>query len=162
MNSIYLPGNVTSFGFGAFYGCKTLAGITLSEGMRFRQDVFNDCPELNVCIKGTLMDALKFTETKAVIASDMIFGLFYTPEDKRLAAKGFLSKPQLYKNELIAADNMKYVISQRKKLLPEILYVVVYLPAYVYDLHMLLLLLFPHLKTPIKNAMRFFLIAFFY
>lgn len=123
LTSVTLPDSLTSIDDWAFDGCLNLMNITLpSKLLSIGYEVFRECKKLEVFISGNpSFEEAAFSYVKKIIAPNISLSEFLTIKEKRAAARGFLSNYSLYKNKAIIEDYIKYIISQKKQLLSEIL-----------------------------------------
>ncbi len=123
LTSVTLPDSLTSIDDWAFDGCLNLMKITLPSNLfSIGYEAFNECKKLEVFVSGNpTFDEDAFSCVKKIIAPNISLSKFLTIKEKRAAAKGFLSNYSLYKNKVIIEEYKKYIISQKKQLLSEIL-----------------------------------------
>jgi len=125
LTEVMFPESVVKIGAEAFSGCTHLSEITIPKAVTaIGNEAFKDCGSLaNVVISGNVTELgsniFYGISDQAVIHAPCIpFDYFQTAEEKRAAACGFLNQPDLYQNTTGGDAYKKYVIAQRKRLLP--------------------------------------------
>ena len=123
LTNITLPDSLTSIDDWAFDGCLNLMNLTLpNKLLSIGYEVFKECKKLEIFISGKpKFEESSFSCVKKIIAPNISLSEFLTTKEKRAAAKGFLSNYLLYKNKAIIDEYKKYILSQKKQLLSEIL-----------------------------------------
>jgi hypothetical protein len=142
LRQVILPDSVQSVGERAFLECRKLAdkqgriivrnvlygyhgdgteAVIPPEVTHISRGSFHGCSGLTVYWpgKGTAGTGV-FDGLERVVLPNMPFSYFTTPEAKFMAARGFLRAVDEYTNPTIRADYIKYAVTQRKKLLPEV------------------------------------------
>ena len=139
-----IPETVTSIGQGAFWGCAKLADakgfvivcnnldyycgsggvVEIPEGIQSIGDAaFSECMGLTKVV--IPMSVTRFGNTVfpgiadhgQIVAPSLPLYVFQTSQEKRAAALGYLSNPDLYEQNSDLEEYQKYAIAQRKTLL---------------------------------------------
>lgn len=125
LTEVVFPESLARIGAAAFSGCVQLTDITLPKTVKWIGSVaFYDCAKLtNVVIPGSMVTAgseifCGISDRARILAPGIPITCYETADEKRAAAYGFLSQPELYQDAEIADAYKKYVIAQRKRLLP--------------------------------------------
>ena len=104
LETIKFPDGLLSIGTDSFQSCLNLKSVSIPESVEhIGENAFDDCPLDELFAPGTLFTGIKGTKMKA------------------LAFKTFMRDPSRYQNSQVVASYRKYIISQKKKWLSEIL-----------------------------------------
>ena len=104
LKKIEIPKSVKEIGRSAFWNCDNLSEVYIyGDDIKAYGKVFEDCSAL----------------TK-IVAPNLPLNTFSEPEVKLIMLRGYLEESDKY-DEAIANQYIKYLISQRKKLVPELM-----------------------------------------
>jgi len=98
---VAVPENVTHIGDRAFFGCSHLTSVVLPEHASVGKEVFSGC-----------------TNLQSIVAPAVPFDYFKEAKRPIPAMIGFFKNREAYKDPVIAAEYVKYAVSQKKKVLP--------------------------------------------
>ena len=133
LTRVVIPDGVTSIGDYAFNGCSSLKKVVIPASLvRIGNSVFSACSALtNVSVLPGIDNSIGCKSlTKDTFGNDKELNSIYAPSIPlshlksegfaMIAAKAFISKRARYKDLSIRDEYIKYISSQRKKLLPDI------------------------------------------
>ena len=123
LSKINIPEGVVSIGVSAFAKCEKLKELTVPESVTdIGHNAFDGCYSLKLHINGNpSVGKNAFRYVGQVIAPEISFSAFESADDKKAAVAGFINNMSLYKDSAISEGYKKYITSQKKRYLPEIL-----------------------------------------
>lgn len=122
--SVVIPKGVTTIGDYAFYCCHALEALEIPRGVAtIGHHAFNTCGKLALCFWGNADVGEKaFDGVMSVVAPNLPFSSFDTTDAKHAAMVfGYFKNMREYKNAEVLEGYHKYLIRQKKKILPEVL-----------------------------------------
>lgn len=124
--SVVIPEGVTSIGFGAFFRCSALQSVKIPNSVTSIGSSAFSCSSLqSVEIPSSLTSYGENVfsgckQLKIIISPAVPFEKYESVQEKQLAALGFAQNQNRFQNLIIAEGYKKYLVSQRKKILPRI------------------------------------------
>lgn len=126
LTSVVIPDSVTSIGWKAFFRCY-LPNMTIpSSVVCIREGAFKECDLVHLHIIGKVdrIEADAFKDCNKLIdvfSPNMPHAVWRDLKLGMPAAAGFIEHPEAYTNPVIVDEYVRYIASQKKKLLPQIL-----------------------------------------